>query len=633
MKKIESFLSKAFLCLIVILLFSCTKEPQKELSFSVSNIELESSGTAQAVNITANVDWNITVANGSWLSVSPKSGNSSIPVQISSQPNISGESRTATLTLQSSADNNLKAALTVIQVPVTLNFSPEIVSVKSEGESVTFNVISNTKWEILTSEQTARVTLSKTQGEGNASITANVTANPHNKIAEIPLKFSYYGIYKTLILKQEPGPNTPPNKPVITTPQNGATGVYTNVTFKWNGSDADGDTLDYYLMLSKDGSNFESNGPFTVREAKLNENLDLSTKYFVKIKADDKAGGIAESDVIEFTTASSSAYYDGEVAVYQMSTKDSPVKLVIVPDGYIQEDLTHGGQFDIDVANAVEGLFSVEPYKTYREYFSVYKVAAISKDRGVQIKGSSDIVNTAFSSVWEGGNSTGISGDDDKVFAYAQKVEGMTTQDLQNTSVCVLINASAYAGTCAIYSNGRSAAYVTTRQKGNNVNAFIQTFCHEYGGHGFGMLADEYQYYEEMPPQSVKDNLDSWHNWGYFLNVSHESEKTKVPWKNFIGKTGYEHVSVYTGAYLYKQGMFRSEEISCMWDNRLYFNAISRWMIVERLKTVAGETLTLEEFIANDKVKKDNTSTISNTKSNFVEKFIPLAPPILKVVE
>ncbi len=630
MKTFKMLNKASILLFAVTILFSCSKEPIKELCFESSKIELESSGSTKTVKLTANVPWTVSVTDGAWLSITPKSGNSDTQIQISSQPNITGESRTASVSVYSSADKNLRSSLTVTQVPVTLTFSPEILKVNSEGGNVTFDVISNTKWEILTSEETSRVQLSKTSGDGNATITASITANPNNRLAKIPLKFSFFGIYKTLYIEQAPGPNTPPTKPIITTPKNGATGIYTNVTFKWNGSDADGDSLNYYLMLSKDGMDFQSYGPYSEREAKLEKNLDYSTKYYAKILADDLCGGISISDEIEFTTSNSSAYNDGEVSVYQLSTKDNPVKLVIVPDGYIQEDLTHGGKFDVDVENAIEGLFSVEPYKTYREYFSVYKVAAISKDRGIQIEGSNEKINTAFSSVWAGGNSTAISGDDDKVFSYAMKVEGMTNKDIQNTSVCVLINASAYAGTCAIYSNGQSAAYITTRQKGDDVNAFIKTFCHEYGGHGFGRLADEYQYYDQMPPQNVKDQLDSWHSWGYFLNVSHIGDKAKVPWKDFIGKNGYEHVSVFTGAYLYKYGMYRSEDISCMWDNRLYFNTISRWMIVERLKTVAGESITIDEFIANDKVKKDNTTTSGNTKANYVEKFIPLAPPILK---
>jgi len=61
-----------------------------------------------------------------------------------------------------------------------------------------------------------------------------------------------------------------------------------------------------------------------------------------------------------------------------------------------------------------------------------------------------------------------------------------------------------------------------------------------------------------------------------------------------------------------------------MHDNRLYFDSISRYLIVKRIMSIAGEEFTLEKFIAKDVQKTDNTS---QTKSSG-EKFVPLAPPI-----
>lgn len=40
--------------------------------------------------------------------------------------------------------------------------------------------------------------------------------------------------------------------------------------------------------------------------------------------------------------------------------------------------------------------------------------------------------------------------------------------------------------------------------------------------------------------------------------------------------------------------------LSCMDDNRLYFNTISRQLIVERIKTIAGKPFVIEEFFAKD---------------------------------
>jgi hypothetical protein len=66
-----------------------------------------------------------------------------------------------------------------------------------------------------------------------------------------------------------------------------------------------------------------------------------------------------------------------------------------------------------------------------------------------------------------------------------------------------------------------------------------------------------------------------------------------------------------------------------MWDNRLYYNSQSRYLIVDRIMSIADEEMTLEKFIQKDVQKTDNTSTSNNTKANYVQKFVPLAPPVM----
>ncbi len=612
----------AILLLLIVSLTGCEKDPAKELLVSQSSVELGSDGAAVTVDVTANVEWTASVANGSWLQVSPKKGSSSLQMQVKADANISGAERTATVTLKADAVDGLAASFTVKQVPVQLTFSPDPVKVKSEGETVSINVTSNTSWKIEQSGETARVTLSQTSGTGNAVISATVTANPNNKIAKIPLKFSYYGIFKTLYIEQDPGPNTAPTKPEFTSPANGAENVYTNVNFAWNCKDADGDTLTYHLYLSKDGSQYVEYGPiWHERSYTLAEDLDINTKYFAKIKADDGVGETSESDVITFTTAATSLYADGEWVVYQESTKPSPVKLIFTGDGFVKGDYERGGHFDTKVDWAIEGLFSVEPYKSYREYFTVYKIAAYSEESGTTITADKKQRSTAFSAVCEGGGSTGISCNYDKVNSWVQKIPEVTSADLAKCAICVIINEPIYAGTCLMSANGQSIAMVPLQRSDNQL---ISTLTHEMGGHGFGRLVDEYVTSDSAPSAETLASYAAWQGYGAGLNMSLTNVMADAPWSMLLGKTGYDHVAMYEGGWLYQRGVWRSESISCMHDNRLYFDSISRYLIVKRILSIAGEEFTLEKFIAKDVQKTDNTS---QTKSSG-EKFVPLAPPI-----
>lgn len=323
-------------------------------------------------------------------------------------------------------------------------------------------------------------------------------------------------------------------------------------------------------------------------------------------------------------------YKDGDYTVFRKSTKSNPIKLIITGDGYLPEHFKDGGLFDQDVEDAVEALFSMEPYKTYRDYFSVYKVIAFSKESGVSSNKDNIWKNTTFSCTLTGG--TSIIADYEKIFSYALLPSEITESDLKNTSVCVLINEDTYAGTCYIQNDGKSIAMVPVCRSGKFYTVqFPNVLCHEYGGHGFGRLADEYWSPESPVSQKEKEQLLLWQKYNYFMNVSPYYTKEQVPWGGFIGLPDYPQVGIFEGGYYYSQGITRSEEISCMDDNRPYFNTQSRFLIMERILQVAGEGgLTYQKFF-----EKDVQKTPPSFERNFTvaKDYKPLGSPILVIKE
>ena len=67
-----------------------------------------------------------------------------------------------------------------------------------------------------------------------------------------------------------------------------------------------------------------------------------------------------------------------------------------------------------------------------------------------------------------------------------------------------------------------------------------------------------------------------------------------------IGDKRFPKVGFYEGANNYENGIWRSEEISAMDDNRRYFNAISRQIIVERIMKTAKQKFDFEDFCKKD---------------------------------
>ncbi|WP_300699494.1 M64 family metallopeptidase [Bacteroides sp.] len=317
----------------------------------------------------------------------------------------------------------------------------------------------------------------------------------------------------------------------------------------------------------------------------------------------------------------------GGYTIYQTSKKAHPIKLIITGDGYLPSHFNDGGLFDQNADEAIEALFAVEPYKTYREYFSVYKMRAFSKETGMSSEVDNIWKNTVFSSRLTGG--TGVECDYDKVFYYALLNPDITEEDLENTSICVIINENTYAGTCYTISNGKSVAMIPVSHPHPEESFYTIEFPnvvrHEFGGHGFGRLADEYIAYDTTIPDEEKVDLLAWQKYNYNLNVSPYYTKEQVPWSRFIGKPEYSHVGIFEGGYYYPQGVTRSEDISCMDDNRPYFNTQSRYLIVERILQATGEgELTYQKFFDKDVQKTSPFTRSLITPKNFK----PLAPPI-----
>jgi hypothetical protein len=122
---------------------------------------------------------------------------------------------------------------------------------------------------------------------------------------------------------------------------------------------------------------------------------------------------------------------------------------------------------------------------------------------------------------------------------------------------------------------------------------------HEFTGHAFAGLADEY---DADCSWSVED-LSYYQSTGRCLNVSATNDLTKVPWKDFIGRDGYnQEVGAYEGAWLCDKGFWRPEYTSTMRENpNMYYNAPSRWLIYKKLHEEAALPFSFGTFLQYDR--------------------------------
>ena len=300
---------------------------------------------------------------------------------------------------------------------------------------------------------------------------------------------------------------------------------------------------------------------------------------------------------------------DGKVTILQQHQKGAGIKIVITAEGF-SDRMVNDGTFDAATKWAMEAFFNVEPYTTFRDYFDVYSVVAISKNEVID----EDVVfGTKNGNVGGSYHQT----NHEIIAEYVKKVTDLNDILANVTTIVILNNDNANSrANCELYFDGFSIGLAEYGAEG--------TVQHETGGHGFGKLADEYTDDDETGSTVFTDTeAIQWdHELGYYLNVDTNNDKTKVLWKDFIANPDYEveNLGIYEGAFgNYSKGIYRSTQNSIMRYNTGGFNAPSRWAIYQRIMKLAGEDYSFESFLEYDKKNLEAIATKATTR-NYVEK-------------
>lgn len=313
-------------------------------------------------------------------------------------------------------------------------------------------------------------------------------------------------------------------------------------------------------------------------------------------------------------------YIDGEIVKLLSATQGDGIDLIFMGDGFTKTDLQKGGNYEAAIKKTIDHYFSIEPYKSYRNYFNAYMVVAESNEKGVSGEFKSKVDNKFESSYGDG---TAISCNDEICKRYVSLIDDL--DPLRDLSVILVLNSNKYAGTCMFWSDGFSIA-MCPMSKEMPPYDFRGVVCHEAGGHGFAKLADEYIYHNQKIPASEVENCKLWKKWSANQNIDFTNDLSKIAWKDFIGIPKYDAVGAYEGAYYYKYGVWRPESNSCMNNNVPYYNAPSRWAIVKRIMQISGQELNFEMFVRTDRIDIQGQAYAKSKTQD--KKMPPLSPPI-----
>ena len=504
------------------------------------------------------------------------------------------------------------------EAPSTLTLTANAITLSSKGDPSTIEIKSTIPWNI-SGSLPDWLTVTPTSGQGDASIQVRGVPNTKTQrtaeIRFVPTQ-NTNNLSATLRVSQ----------PVVSLNLSLSSvqleyGVTTfGVTISTEAAWSIEGVPDWYTISPMSGSGSSS---LTVSVTANNTPNDRTGTASIKFYDSATSFSVTQLGAI---------YADGEVLQYMHSSKSQPVILVFTGDGYIKEDCKMGGLFEQNAAEGIEALFSIEPYKSYREYFSVYIVFAHSLERGASQVNLGITKQTCFNATFTSTTSSGtnITADNTKAYEYAQKVPGMAEYGINNTAVFMMVNQDRYGGTCTMNTAGRSVAKIPVSRRNGN-SSYANVLLHEGGGHGFGRFVDEYVSNETQIPDNTMTTDRSYQNRGMYLNVDFTDDPQSVYWAHLINQPFYDRVGIYQGGALYRYGVWRAEETNCMINNIQYYNAICRELIVRRILTISGEGFTVEKFLAKDLVRTPGAPAIMEARAFDPQTFIPLAPPEVEI--
>ena len=396
-------------------------------------------------------------------------------------------------------------------------------------------------------------------------------------------------------------------------------------------------------------------GPFTAGQdycmALVPATLDGFKMFFrdtqghVLTKTSTKSLTLGRSRTVDFGTIDLGGSWEDVPVQYLKQTKGRKKNVVaVLADGFRAEELD---LFESLAKDAVDYMFSVEPYKTYQEYFTVYLCRVASNESGAGITDESGKILTPvdnyFGSRWPEKSYSNMTADEQTVKSYlSSHIPEIVSGELAQKDVpaVLLINDDRYGGICHVYGTGWSYAQVpyqyagqtirwsfpsvqavnvqddsqgsrsTTNEEkdemGRMVGDWRNTFLHEFGGHGYGRLADEY--WSSKTVYTAPGAIAS-HTWtvSYALNVS--GYYGRVPWKADLldhldewtaRNPDYGRIGIWHGGHTSLYYRWRSEKTSCMIDNRPYYSTWQRILIVRKIMEKTGETFDMDDFIAKD---------------------------------
>lgn len=258
-------------------------------------------------------------------------------------------------------------------------------------------------------------------------------------------------------------------------------------------------------------------------------------------------------------------------AVVPVSVNGDPAarfSLVVMSDGYTAADMP---KYRAQLDRHLNVLWSIEPFRSYRNYINVYSVEIPSPESGITCDPEvREPRKTPLAAHFQGGctnpNARGILVNQDAARGYAKQATPHFDQ------ILVLANTETYGGI---------GGAVATTSGGNSLGVLITP--HELG-HSLGRLQDEYTYRERGVPGGpyTGGEPNSVH---HTLLTGEQMRAGQSKWFRWLGDESLSGGTIgrFEGGSYRTTGVWRPSKHSMMISIGYYFDQVSRERMVQRI--------------------------------------------------
>lgn len=324
---------------------------------------------------------------------------------------------------------------------------------------------------------------------------------------------------------------------------------------------------------------------------------------------------------------------DKRYETIRRATKGKGIDIVFIGEAFTDVDIETGFYMKM-MDYIVDYYFSGEPIKTYKDYFNIHVIYAVSRRPHITTNSSDVALGTVQSSDVSLYGQQGIK---NMMNGWPDEYVSLPLEYGKTPFTSIILNDNG-VGFAMLGSYYTSWSYAFCGYNyGDRDYHLTSTFVHESVGHVFGGLADEY-INPMMPniydmPESVKREIIARQKQGLYLNVSLSNDPELVPWAHLIGHPQFNvagEVGIYPGGCGYAKPIWNSHNYSDSNASIMntgtvyYFNPVCRELLVKRIMYFAGEEYTFEKFLAND--KDEITSSLKHrryTRRNIEYKHYP----------